>query len=308
MLSILLTVLAGTPALSISASVDGANPKGGWVYAVAGQKVVLHAALAGARAKGWRWYKLEVTSPSVDNTQPSFHFAPIGFRPVELEACRDLPRCGADVTPTVLPKLEQLPGVGTMAFQVKATLDNGAELATAGLEAMKYGGLTAKVMRVTFRRDDSYLGYVSELVNTPYIFGSAGPDGRNQSDLLIGADCADLAVYGRRRMGKKAEYASSYTIDQQAPERFRAAAAAADGAVVDGAGKPIAFGDKGVRAGDLIHFPGSRHVGVLYEDRPPLGVLDSADLMLHTCWAPPKIEPIAASSCASFPWRMLRFP
>ena len=31
---------------------------------------------------------------------------------------------------------------------------------------------------------------------------SAGPDGRNQSDLLIGADCADLVIYARRRMGR----------------------------------------------------------------------------------------------------------
>ena len=109
-------------------------------------------------------------------------------------------------------------------------------------------------------------------------------------------------------MGKKTEYTSSYAIDKQAPERFRGVSANEAGGVQDAAGKPIAFGDKGVRAGDLIHFPGSRHVAVLYEDRAPLGVLDSGDLMIHTCWAPPKIEAIGSSSCGSFPWRMLRFP
>ena len=62
-----------------------------------------------------------------------------------------------------------------------------------------------------------------------------------------------------------------------------------------------------MHVGDLIHFPDSRHVAVLYEDRPPLGVLDASDLMIHTCWAPPKIEPIGSSSCGSFPWRLLRF-
>lgn len=311
MLILLLTVLAGSPAVSLTASVDGGKPKPGWVYALAGKPVVLQAVLTGgAKAKSWQWFKLEVVSESVDNTQPKFHFEPIAFRAVELEWCRDQPSCKADVTPSVLPKVEQLPGVGTMAFQVKATLENGAEVASPGLEAVKYGGLTAAVMRVTFRRDDSYLGFVSELINTPYIFGSAGPDGRNQSDLLIGADCADLAVYGRRRMGKKTEYSSSYGIDQQAPERFRAVSLLGDatGAVINAAGKAIEFGEKGVRVGDLIHFPGSRHVAVLYEDRPPFGLFDSGDLMIHTCWAPPKIEPIGASSCGSFPWRMLRFP
>ncbi len=310
MISTLVALLAaGSPALFLTASVDGAKPKPGWVYAVAGKKVLLQASMnGGARVKGWRWFKLEVVSESVDNTQPKFHFEPVGYRAVELEGCRDQPVCPADVTPTVLAKVEQLPGVGTMAFQVKATLENGAELSTPGLESTKYGGLTPDVMRVTFRRDDSYLGFVSELINTPYIFGSAGPDGRNQSDLLIGADCADLAIYGRRRLGKKADYTSSYAIDKQAPERFRGVSADSEGTVVDAAGKRIVFGKKGVHAGDLIHFPASRHVAVLYEDRPPLGVLDSGDLMIHTCWAPPKIEAIAGTRCGSFPWRILRFP
>jgi hypothetical protein len=308
MIALVLTLLAGTPTVSLTASVEDGKPKAGWVYAVAGKKVVLHAAVGGGKAKGFSWFKLEAASASVDNTQPAFHFEPIAYQAVEIEACRDQATCAADVTPSVLPKVEQLAGVGTMAFQVKVTLENGAVVMTPGLEAIKYGGLKPEVMRVTFRRDDSYLGFVSELINTPYIFGSAGPDGRNQSDLLIGADCADLAVYGRRRMGKKTEYTSSYAIDKQAPEKFRAVSASESGTVVDAGGKPIAFGDKGVRVGDVIHFPGSRHVGVLYEDVAPLGVLDSGDLMIHTCWAPPKIEAIGGSSCGSFPWRMLRFP
>ncbi len=308
MLALIATLLAGTPSVAISSTVGTGKAKPGWVYAVAGTKVVMHASVTGGKAKSWRWFKLEAESDQVDNTQPSFHFEPIKYQAVEVEACRDAADCTADVTPSVLPKVEQLPGVGTMAFQVVASLQSGGEAKTPGLEAVKYGGLKPEVMRVTFRRDDSYLGYVSELINTPYIFGSAGPDGRNQSDLLIGADCADLAVYGRRRMGKKAEYSSSYAIDKQAPERFRAVSADATGAVVDPKGKPVAFGDQGVRAGDVIHFPGSRHVAVLYEDRAPLGVLDSGDLMIHTCWAPVKIEAIGASSCSSFPWRMLRFP
>ena len=304
----LLLLLGASPTLSLSASVDGARARPGWVYARAGEKVTLEANLVGGNAKSFRWFKLEPAIESVDNTQPKFHFEPILYREVELEACRDHRTCLADVGATVLPKVELLPGVGTMAFTVKVMLDNGAALKTPGLEAVKYGGLKPEVMRVTVRRDDSYLGYVTELINTPYIFGSAGPDGRNQSDLLIGADCADLAVYGQRRLGKKTSYTSTYDLDEQAPEVFRGISEGDDGKILDAAGKSIVFGEKGVRAGDVLHFPGSRHVAVLYEDRPPLGVLDSGDLMLHTCWAPPKIEAIGSSSCASFPWRLLRFP
>jgi hypothetical protein len=295
-----LLVLAAAPALHIESSLDGAAFKPGWVYARVGQRVVLRAVLAGgAKATGFTWLKLEPVDVSVDNTEPSFHFAPIHF--VATEAARG-ETFVVDVRPSVFPAVEAAPGAGTMAYQVIATLEDGSTLSTPGLEAVKYGGLTPAVHRVTFRANDGYLGYVSELINTPYIFGSAGPDGRNQTDLLIGADCADLAVYGQRRLGKKAEYTSTYNIDKQAPEQAKAVTLGEDGRGLDAHGKPIA-----AKPGDVLHFPGSRHVAVLWEDRPPLGVLDAGDLMIHTCWAPPKIEPIGATDCASLPWRVLRF-
>ena len=268
----------------IRTSVDSAPAKPGWAYARVGQKVVMHA----PPGKGFRWYELRPKEPYVDNTQPSFHFEPIHYEPVELERCRDAQTCEA-----IGPGLPGLPGVGTMAYQV--VTDGRAPPAPA----TAWGGLTKDVHRVTFRLDDSYLGYVTELVGTPYIFGSAGPDGRNQSDLLIGADCADLAVYGQRRLGKKVDYTSTYGIDQQAP--LVGAVLGPDGR--DDQGKPVP-----VKRGDVLHFPSSRHVAVLWEDKPPLGVLDPGDLMLHTCWDPPKIEPIGANErCASFPMRVLRF-
>ncbi|MBX7101629.1 MAG: hypothetical protein K1X89_28200 [Myxococcaceae bacterium] len=295
-------VLSASPTLSLRARVDGQPPAPGWVYAREGQRVVLEAAVTGATPTSFAWFKLEPTVESVDNTQPSFHFVSIPYEAIELERCRDQPRCEADVTPTRLKATH--PGLGTMAFQVKATLPGGKELASPGLEAQVSGGLSRQVMRVTFRQSDSYLGYLTELFNTPYIFGSAGEGAKNQSDLLIGSDCADLAVYGRRRMGRRAEYTSSFGIDRQAPLVAAAVAQSDAGVALDAQGRPITA----ARPGDLLHFPGSRHVAVLYEDREPKGVLDANDLMLHTCWAPPTIEPVGASSCASFPWRILRFP
>lgn len=302
--------LAG-PRLRLVSSLDGAAPTAAWKYAKLGQAVelraVLEPALDGSKLE---WFRIEPTDPFVDNTQPSFHFVPIHYEAVEIAACRGLASCPADVTPTRLPA-PALPGVGTMAYQVVATLPDGTRLATPGLEAVEYGGLTRAVHRVTFRRDDTYLGYLTELFNTPYIFGSAGPDGRNQSDLLIGSDCADLAVYGQRRLGRKVAYTSSYGIEKPAPEFTRALSLTVQGVAQDGKGQPIAFGPgKGqVAVGDVLHFPNSRHVAVLYEDRPPLGVLDGNDLMLNTCWAPPAIEPLGKNPrCVSLPWRVLRFP
>lgn len=57
----------------------------------------------------------------------------------------------------------------------------------------------------------------------------------------------------------------------------------------------------GVKPGDILHFPRTRHVAVLYEDRAPKGTLDDGDLIIHTCWAPATIEPMRSTSCASWP-------
>ncbi len=73
-------VLAAAPSLEIWASVDQGAARPGWVYARAGQTVTLEGRLRGAKATGYRWYRLEPTSLSVDNTQPSFHFATIDLR------------------------------------------------------------------------------------------------------------------------------------------------------------------------------------------------------------------------------------
>lgn len=279
---VLSLVLAAAPSLQLQASVDGGAPKPGWVYVKQGQSVTLHAIAKQASAQ--RWYRVEPTVGSLDNTTPSFHFENVTYAETELTACRDAATCRVDVTPTKLAPVSALPGLGTMAFRVEATV-NGKTVSTPGLEATKYGGLTRDVFRVTVRRDDSLIGFATELINTPYIFGSAGPDGRNQSDLLIGSDCADLVIYARRRQGHRAEYTSSYEIDKQAP--------------LVKSGPP--------KAGDLIHFPSVRHVAILFEDRPPVGVLTEDDLILHTCWAPPTVQRIGDTYCGAPPWRVLRF-
>jgi cell wall-associated NlpC family hydrolase len=279
-------VVGGTPSVELRASVDGKSAAPGWVYVRVGQAVRLYARVTGGTVKDVRWFKVEPTVGALDNTTPSFHFEPVPYQETPMSACDGLWECPADLTPTVLPKVAALPGVGTMAFKVRVTLVDGRVVETPGRESVKWGGLTKDVFRVVARRDETLVGYAAELLNTPYIFGSAGPDGRNQTDLLIGSDCADLIVYGRRRAGKKTAYTSSYGMEAIAP--------------------PLAPGLP-IRAGDVIHFPSTRHVALIYEDRAPIGVLDVGDLILHTCWAPPTVQPISETGCASEPMRVLRF-
>lgn len=287
MTALVALLLAAAPAVEIVSSIDGKAPVRGWVYAKRGQAVTLSARCTGAEVADVEWFKVEPTVGALDNTTPSFHFEPVTYQETAIDACRGKTDCPADVAPTVLAPVKPLPGVGTMAYRVRVTLKDGRVLETPGASSTKYGGLTKDVHRVTVRADDTLLGYASELFNTPYIFGSAGPDGRNQSDLLIGSDCADLIIYARRRSGRRATYTSSYEIDRQAPPLKK---------------------DQPPRPGDLVHFPGSRHVAILFEDKPPVGVIDEDDLILHTCWAPPTVQRIGDSGCASTPIRVLRFP
>lgn len=308
-----LTALAlpasSAPRLSIVSAIDGQPPSPGWKYVRAAQEVTLFAQLTpSVPGTTFSWFKLEPDVGSVDNTSPSFHFEPIPYRATEVESCRGADHCRADPESPRWADVQKVPGTGTMAYQLKATLPDGTVLTTPGAESRERGGLSPAVHRITFRRDDTYLGYLTELFNTPFIFGSAGPDGQNQTDRLVGADCADLAVYGARRSGWKVPYVNTYRIDQHAPE-FQRAIASRNGLVLDARGQPIRIGQGPgeIAPGDLLHFPKSRHVAVFYEDREPKGVLDEGDLMLHTCWAPPRLEAIGQSNCASFPWRLLRF-
>ena len=311
LLFLLATPTLAAPRLRLLSSVDQKPSTPAWKYVRAGQRVTLVAELSPpVPGATFTWFRLESTAGAVDNTTPSFHFEPIPYEAVELVPCRGQPTCPAEPASSRWGHLEKARGTGTAAFQVRATLPDGTALSSPGIESIERGGLSRAVHRVAFRRDDSYLGFLTELFNLPYIFGSAGPDGHNQTDLLIGSDCADLAIYGARRLGLPARYTNSYLIDRQAPEIARAVKLEG-GLAVDRRGRPVAFGStKGqVQPGDLLHFPNSRHVAVLYEDREPLGVLDPSDIILHTCWAPPTLEPLGQNTaCASYPIRILRLP
>jgi hypothetical protein len=156
-------------------------------------------------------------------------------------------------------------------------------------------------MRVSIRRDDTYLGYLTEMFNQPYIWASGGTsDAQHQSERLEGSDCADFLVYGQRRMGAK----HAYTWTGGLPKITKLLAAGergADGIYRDAKGKPLPF----TQPGDLVLFP--RHVGALAVDRGELGILDDQDLMMHTLFDSPKEQAIADSGYADKPVELRRF-
>lgn len=264
---------------------------------------VVKPATSPERAGGpWtvRWYRVEATDRALSNTDPEFHWHEIGYRDVELEACRDRFHCAADLHTAVLGDRG---GLGTMAF--KATVTRGDRSGSSvGSEKRHRGGLIPEIARVTVRRDDTYLGYLTELFNTPYIWGSAGSDRVHQAERRIGSDCADLMTYGVRRLGHDVPYTSTWQLGTYTRRLATSDGPDADGVYRQG-GRPIAIGPGGVRPGDMLLFPG--HVGALVRDEAPLGVLSTSDVMMHTSWREPEEKPLAETEYARSSVKVVRW-
>ncbi len=240
-----------------------------------------------------RWYRVEPTVATMSNTESgSFRFEPVPYQRTLIEGSAGRASLLADVRPTLTP--DHGGGVGTMRYAIELSR-GGARLTSPGAEARRgrgSGGLLDTVHRVSIRRDDTYLGYLTEMFGQPYIWASAGTTPRaHQSERLEGSDCADFIIYGARRMGKALEYTWSGGL----PSVTRLLARGErgdDGLYRDASGKPLPF----PAVGDIILFP--RHVGALSVDRGRIGLLDDQDLMLHTLFDSPKEQAIADSGYA----------
>jgi hypothetical protein len=326
------TVTRAITSVHIVASIDGAGASDRPVYARADQHVTLHVMLragtayysdapsprlagkaitatplASAPSATLAWHRIEPAAANVSNTASgSFRFEPIDYRTTAIEGAH-AGALAADVRPTLTP--DHGDGVGTMRYQLVVTQGDRV-LVTAGPSARRgggSGGLTDAVMRVTLRRDDTFLGYLTEMYGQPYIWASAGKAKAHQSERLEGSDCADLMVYGARRMGKDLAYTWTGGLPQ-----VTTLVASGDrddkGVFRDREGKALAF----TQIGDLVLFPPSKtiahgHVGALAADRGTPGVLDEEDLIVHTLLDSPKQESIAKSGWAAYHLELRRW-
>ncbi len=247
------------------------------------------------------WSRIEPTSANTSNTASGvFRFEAIDYRATAIDAANRT-SIAADVRPTLTT--DHGGGVGTMRYQLTAT-QGDRTIASAGIEARRgrgSGGLTDAVTRVTIRRDDTFLGFLTEMYGQPYVWASAGlSDRTHQSERLEGSDCADLMVYGARRMGKHVAYTWTGGLPQ-VTKLLASGTRGEDGVYRDRAGKPVPF----THVGDLILF--TRHVGALAEDKGTKGVLDDQDIVLHTLFDSPKEQRIADTGYASTPIELRQF-
>jgi len=220
------------------------------------------------------------------------------------------PRIAATIAPGEPPDA-QPPGLGTLRFKVEVELD-GATLASPGADATDTSGVLPTVHRVSIRRGDDLLGWLSSYLLVPEVFGSAGGGRNHQTERYTGADCADVLVGAMRRMGRTE---LAYTNVAGLPAYTRPVAGPTELDDRGAAARPIT----GVREGDLIridyggalrhHTPRDwDHVAALWQDLSdpagpqhggPDGQLDGFDLVIHMGHPRLVIEPLARQAPAT---------
>lgn len=207
-----------------------------------------------------------------------------------------------DVHPTLLPdQFPSLPtGLGVMRFQLEVRSGDRV-LTTPGLKPGKGTGLDSGTLRVTYLPVlDAWLPNLFALVNSPYMWGNLA----HHADDQLASDCADFIVAAWRRAGHLVPYTNSwglrdrkYTNPAHSPT---ISGVDGEGFYLDKQGRRIKLARDQVHIGDVVLW--KRHVGVLLKDwcgssDPTVqcegnGYLDSRDLVIHTLFAPPKVEGI----------------
>jgi hypothetical protein len=190
--------------------------------------------------------------------------------------------------PTKTP--DKYNGLGTMRF-VATVNYRGKHYRSKGLEDRDKGGLKRGIATIRIRMDDTPVGYMTELINVPYVYGSHTTTGRisdHQTERAVGADCADLIVYGWRRSGRRG---ITYTWTQGLKKltRLQATAASVSGGLYrDQQGQPIRFGSR-VRPNDILLW--RRHVAVVVSTDKK-GFLTPQTTILHTLTGSPMMGPL----------------
>lgn len=115
-----------------------------------------------------------------------------------------------------------------------------------------------KIIQICIRQDDSYLGFLTEQIGVPFLLPPFQISPKiHQTDYRTGVDCAELAIYGRRRQGFNIPYLGPIGIVQFL--------------------KPMP--ESQLCSGTILHF-GSQ-VSILYEDMPPYHQLNAKDKIIQ---------------------------
>ena len=265
----------------------------------------------------WRWYRVEPRPHHVNTPEPNkgnkaysnaklfgkSHGKWLGYDTIEYVEGLIPGSSGSAISPTrtrpTHPRVDVNGGLGTMRYKVQVELGapkhGGQAVSSYGMESQIIGGISPRVMRVTFRGGDDLVGYLQGFFNVPNVFGSGGHGKRHQTDRYQGADCADVIIGAVRAAGYPMPYTSVAGLKRFArPVTERLLLTKKGITYADGPRKGqaavVPFGRGGVRPGDLMlidyyGFNGSPrswdHIAVVDRDLGARGRFDPEDPVLH---------------------------
>jgi hypothetical protein len=127
-----------------------------------------------------------------------------------------------------------------------------------------WDGKNETFYRVSIRRSDDYIGYITELLGVPFVYTPKYEKGTgHQTDRGLGADCIAVIVYGKRREGARIPYlapAKLYDYTLKLGDNTR-------------------LNSTYIKKGDILHF--GFQTAVISEDVKPVGILTPDDKIIH---------------------------
>jgi hypothetical protein len=326
--SALLIVLCASAAAaqSVGARVVPLGRRPGAVQARVGEEVTLAVTLLDARGRSAalpagsvvRWLQVEPRREHVERPSPnpgltSFSnavlFGPrhgqwLGYDTLEYTQSAAATRSDMRVEGALLHVRAAHPtdasedthgGAGSVWFAAEVTLPDGRIARTPDARSTDRLGLLPVVQRVSFRADDTFLGWLGTYFHVTSVFASSGPsDAGHQGDRYTGADCADVLIAALRASGNRAlHYTSVAGIDEYA--RPLTGVLSVDASALRdrrGAAVHLRWGAE-VLPGDLVTIDYSAegagralprawdHIGALVRDANGDGVLDAGDVLRH---------------------------
>jgi hypothetical protein len=139
-----------------------------------------------------------------------------------------------------------------------------------------------EIYQIVYTKSEGYLGHLEELLNIPFVLSPEFlTEFGHQTDLRVATDCAELAIYGKRRQGMKVPYCG--------PRRVK---------------EYLVKTDK-IERGIIIHF--GHQVSVLYEDRGIKDTIDGDDLLIHAYDLKAEIIPLKETNLYNTPYIMYKW-
>ena len=165
------------------------------------------------------------------------------------------------------------------------------------------------LLQIVYRSDDTYIGYLKELFNTPFILAPKSVEGRyHQTDERVGSDCAELAIYGLRRLGYDIPYCGPKYLYKYLKPKINSKIYLSNKGeyYVDKNNNKIKITEEeGIWEGDIVHF--GIQVSVFYQDKGIKGYLDKKDLLIQSYGITPHITTIEDSGFMNYNFDILNF-